>query len=153
MPNSFVPSLENLALRYSFEGHVFHRNETHFTGREKMAADSSRSGSGYGSVAEPCTVILFGASGDLAKRKVIPALYDLAIHDALGPRYALVGFARTPMTDESFRATASEAQKVFPRLAPSIPNSGTDSLPISFTVPVTITIRKLTPSSPSASQK
>ena len=74
-----------------------------------MAADTNRSGSGYGGVTEPCTVILFGASGDLAKRKVIPALYDLAIHNALGPRYALVGFARTAMTDEGFRTTAGDA--------------------------------------------
>jgi glucose-6-phosphate 1-dehydrogenase len=86
-----------------------------------MAADSSRSGSGYGGVAEPCTVILFGASGDLAKRKVIPALYDLAIHDALGPRYALVGFARTPMTDESFRATAGDAAKSISEVGPIDP--------------------------------
>src|SRR6266446_3641430 len=75
-----------------------------------MAADTNRSSSGYGGVTEPCTVILFGASGDLAKRKVIPALYDLAIHNALGPRYALVGFARTAMTDESFRVTCSGAE-------------------------------------------
>lgn len=86
-----------------------------------MAADTSRSGSGYGSVAEPCTVVLFGASGDLAKRKVIPALYDLAIHDALGPRYALVGFARTPMTDESFRTTAGEAAKSISEVGPIDP--------------------------------
>ena len=86
-----------------------------------MAADTSRSGSGYGGVAEPCTVILFGASGDLAKRKVIPALYDLAIHDALGPRYALVGFARTPMTDESFRTTAGEAAKSISEVGPIDP--------------------------------
>jgi glucose-6-phosphate 1-dehydrogenase len=86
-----------------------------------MAADTSRSGSGYGSVAEPCTVILFGASGDLAKRKVIPALYDLAIHDALGPRYALVGFARTPMTDDSFRTTAGEAAKSISEVGPIDP--------------------------------
>jgi glucose-6-phosphate 1-dehydrogenase len=86
-----------------------------------MAVDTSRSGSGYGTVAEPCTVILFGASGDLAKRKVIPALYDLAIHDALGPRYALVGFARTPMTDESFRTTAGEAAKSISEVGPIDP--------------------------------
>src|ERR1700730_7182193 len=86
-----------------------------------MAANTSRSGSGYGDVAEPCTVILFGASGDLAKRKVIPALYDLAIHDALGPRYALVGFARTPMTDDSFRTTAGEAAKSISEVGPIDP--------------------------------
>jgi glucose-6-phosphate 1-dehydrogenase len=86
-----------------------------------MAADTSRSGSGYGDVAEPCTVILFGASGDLAKRKVIPALYDLAIHEALGPRYALVGFARTPMTDESFRTTVGDAAKSISEVGPIDP--------------------------------
>ena len=41
-----------------------------------MAGETNRSGSVYGGVAEPCAVILFGASGDLAKRKVIPAMYE-----------------------------------------------------------------------------
>src|SRR5258708_3018034 len=86
-----------------------------------MAADLDRSSSGYGGVTEPCTIVLFGASGDLAKRKVIPALYDLAIHNALGPRYALVGFARTPMTDESFRAAAGEAAKSISEVGPIDP--------------------------------
>jgi glucose-6-phosphate 1-dehydrogenase len=86
-----------------------------------MVADTVRSGSLYGGVVDPCTVVLFGASGDLAKRKVIPALYDLAIHDALGPRYALVGFARTPMTDDSFRASASEAAKSISEVGPIDP--------------------------------
>src|SRR6267142_1283282 len=86
-----------------------------------MAADTNRSGSGYGGVTEPCTIVLLGASGDLAKRKVIPALYDLAIHDALGPRYALVGFARTAMTDENFRTTAGEAAKNISEVGPIDP--------------------------------
>jgi glucose-6-phosphate 1-dehydrogenase len=68
--------------------------------------------------AEPCTVILFGASGDLAKRKVVPAMYDLANHHALGPKYAIVGFARTPMTDESFRAALGEAAKTMSEVGP-----------------------------------
>jgi glucose-6-phosphate 1-dehydrogenase len=86
-----------------------------------MAADTGRSGSGYAGVSEPCTVVLFGASGDLAKRKVIPAMYDLAIHDSLGPRYAIVGFARTPMTDESFRTMAGEAAKTISEVGPIDP--------------------------------
>src|SRR5438094_5549390 len=85
-----VASLENLALRYSFERCISYLNSAQFAEGETMAGDSGRSGSVYGSVAEPCTVVLFGASGDLAKRKVIPAMYDLAIHDGLGPRYAIV---------------------------------------------------------------
>src|ERR1700730_15462716 len=91
-----------------------------------MAADTSRSSSGYGGVTEPCTAILFGAAGDLAKRKVIPALYDLAIHNALGPRYALIGFARTPMTDESFRTTAGDAAKSISEVRPIHPKQWDD---------------------------
>ena len=78
-------------------------------------------GSVYGGVAEPCTVVLFGASGDLAKRKVIPAMYDLATHNALGPRYAIVGFARTAMTEESFRASLFEAAKTISEVGPIDP--------------------------------
>jgi len=86
-----------------------------------MAGDSGRSGSVYGSVAEPCTVVLFGASGDLAKRKVIPAMYDLAIHDGLGPRYAIVGFARTRMSEDAFRSTLGEAAKSISEVGPIDP--------------------------------
>ena len=75
----------------------------------------------YGGATEPCAIILFGASGDLAKRKVIPALFDLAAHDSLGERYSIVGFARTPMTDESFRNTAGEAAKTISEGGPVDP--------------------------------
>ena len=86
-----------------------------------MPADSGRSGSGYGGVVEPCTVVLFGASGDLAKRKVIPAMFDLATHNALGPRYAIVGFARTAMTDDSFRTVAGDSAKTISEVGPVDP--------------------------------
>jgi glucose-6-phosphate 1-dehydrogenase len=86
-----------------------------------MPEEEKRSGPVYGTTAEPCSVILFGASGDLAKRKVIPAMYDLAQHDSLGERYAIVGFARTPMTDESFRATIGEAAKTISEVGPIDP--------------------------------
>jgi glucose-6-phosphate 1-dehydrogenase len=76
----------------------------------------------YGTgTAEPTTVVLFGASGDLAKRKVIPALFDLAQHNSLGPRYAIVGFSRTPMTDDSFRTTIGEAAKTISEVGPIDP--------------------------------
>src|SRR5438094_8607569 len=88
---------------------------------ETMAGDTGRSGSVYGGASEPCAIVLFGASGDLAKRKVIPALFDLAAHDSLGSRYSIVGFARTPMTDESFRTTAGEAAKTISEGAPVDP--------------------------------
>ena len=86
-----------------------------------MPAESTRSGVSYGGATEPCTVILFGASGDLAKRKVIPAMYDLAVHDSLGERYAIMGFARTAMSDDSFRATVGEAAKGISEVGPIDP--------------------------------
>src|SRR5882724_3861618 len=91
-----------------------------------MAAESNRSGSAYVGVTEPCTVVLFGASGDLAKRKVIPAMYDLAVHNSLGPRYAIVGFARSPMTDDSFRQTAGDAAKSISEVGPIDPQKWSD---------------------------
>jgi glucose-6-phosphate 1-dehydrogenase len=86
-----------------------------------MAEEEKRSSSIYGTTADPCTVILFGASGDLAKRKVIPAMYDLAQHNSLGERYSIIGFARTPMTDESFRTTIGEAAKTISEVGPIDP--------------------------------
>ncbi len=59
--------------------------------------------------ADPCAIVIFGASGDLAKRKLLPALYDLAAHSCLAPRFCVVGFARTEMDDAGFRKTAEEA--------------------------------------------
>jgi glucose-6-phosphate 1-dehydrogenase len=83
-----------------------------------MPEAETRSSSIYGTTAEPCSVILFGASGDLARRKVIPAMYDLAQYNSLGERYSIIGFARTPMTDESFRTTIGEAAKTISEVGP-----------------------------------
>src|SRR5260370_7486497 len=91
-----------------------------------MPEEEKRSSSIYGTSAEPCSVILCGASGDLAKRKVIPAMYDLAQHNSLGERYAIIGFARTPITDESFRATIGEPAKTISELVPIHPPKSND---------------------------
>src|SRR6185312_7741793 len=53
--------------------------------------------------ADPCTFIVFGASGDLTHRKLIPALFRLSKQRALHPRTAIVGFARRDFTSEAFR--------------------------------------------------
>ncbi|MSR62312.1 MAG: glucose-6-phosphate dehydrogenase [Planctomycetes bacterium] len=52
----------------------------------------------------PCAMVIFGASGDLTKRKLIPALYNLSRHRLLPAEFAVVGFARRAGTTESFRA-------------------------------------------------
>jgi glucose-6-phosphate 1-dehydrogenase len=70
--------------------------ETHAT---VAVADSARADAYFCEIPQdPCAVVMFGASGDLAKRKLLPALYDLAIHACLAPRFRLLGFARSPMS-------------------------------------------------------
>ena len=59
--------------------------------------------------AEPCTIVILGAKGDLAKRKLMPAIYQLA-HDKLLPENCdVLGMGRDPMTDDAFRALMDEA--------------------------------------------
>ncbi len=53
--------------------------------------------------APPCTLVIFGASGDLTERKLLPALERLATLERLPRRFALVGVARSAMSDEAFR--------------------------------------------------
>jgi glucose-6-phosphate 1-dehydrogenase len=56
--------------------------------------------------APPATVVIFGASGDLTRRKLVPALLSLARHGRLTERFAVVGVARTPMDDQQFVTSA-----------------------------------------------
>src|SRR5246500_2834978 len=91
-----------------------------------MAAESISTNPSYGGVCDPCAIVLFGASGDLAKRKVIPAMFDLAAHNSLGSRYAITGFARTHMDDESFRSVTGEAAKTMSDIGPVDPAKWSD---------------------------
>jgi glucose-6-phosphate 1-dehydrogenase len=59
--------------------------------------------------AEPCAVVIFGASGDLTKRKLVPALYRLAQQHLIPAEFAIVGTARIEMSDEEFRGKMREA--------------------------------------------
>ena len=64
---------------------------------------------------EPFTLVIFGASGDLAHRKLLPAVFGLWQDGALGPRFSLLGYARRPMTDDEFRRGVREATAKFTR--------------------------------------
>jgi glucose-6-phosphate 1-dehydrogenase len=63
--------------------------------------------------AEPCAVVIFGASGDLAKRKLIPALYRLVQERLLPAEFAIVGMGRTPMSDDEFRGKMKASVQEF----------------------------------------
>ena len=64
---------------------------------------------------EPCSIVIFGATGDLTHRKLIPALYNLWLDGALPHSLNVVGFARRDKTDEVFRAELAEAARKFSR--------------------------------------
>ena len=57
----------------------------------------------------PCTMVIFGASGDLTVRKLIPGLYELYGRGLLPDRFAVLGAGRTAMSDEQFRAAMAGA--------------------------------------------
>jgi glucose-6-phosphate 1-dehydrogenase len=64
---------------------------------------------------DPCILTIFGASGDLTKKKLLPALYALAFRRLLPDRFAVVGVARTPESDDEFRERMKEAVQAHAR--------------------------------------
>ena len=57
---------------------------------------------------EPATLVIFGGSGDLAKRRLIPALYNLLLDGLMPSNYVVLGLGRKPMSDEEFRTTVRD---------------------------------------------
>src|SRR5438105_2445368 len=52
---------------------------------------------------DPCVMVIFGATGDLTKRKLLPTLYNLAKKNLVAKDFALIGFAIEPLNDDQFR--------------------------------------------------
>ncbi|HEY3863698.1 MAG TPA: glucose-6-phosphate dehydrogenase [Verrucomicrobiae bacterium] len=67
---------------------------------------------------EPCSIVIFGASGDLTARKLIPALYHLCKDKLMPPSFRIIGFARREKTDDAWRAELREAMEKFSRSKP-----------------------------------
>ena len=64
--------------------------------------------SGRSLTPEPCTLVIFGGSGDLARRKLVPALYNLFLDGTLPSNFAVLGIGRKSLSDEDFRAGTRE---------------------------------------------
>ena len=62
-------------------------------------------------IAGPCGMVLFGVTGDLARKKLMPAIYDLANRGLLPPGFSLVGFARRDWADQDFGKIVYDAVK------------------------------------------
>ena len=68
---------------------------------------------------QPCVLLVFGASGDLTKRLLVPALYNLACDGLLSDKFALLGTAMDPLTSGSFRERMSAGHPEVPHAARS----------------------------------
>jgi len=64
---------------------------------------------------DPCTIVIFGASGDLTRRKLFPALYSLALRRLLPEKFGVVGVARSEQSDDEFRERMKHAVQEFGR--------------------------------------
>src|SRR3954468_25054998 len=67
---------------------------------------------------QACSIVIFGASGDLTARKLIPALYHLFKERLMPPAFRVIGFARREKTDDSWRKELREALDQFSRTKP-----------------------------------
>src|ERR1700736_5531774 len=82
---------------------------------DQSQANPLREGLSTRAVPQPCSVIIFGATGDLTHRKLLPALYNLAADGELPPAVAVIGFARREKSDDDFRREMEEAVRKFSR--------------------------------------
>src|SRR6202165_5419615 len=70
---------------------------------------------------EPCVMVIFGATGDLTHRKLLPALYNLALEHPLPAGFSVVAFARRPYSTEEYRQQALESINQYSRQKPVNP--------------------------------
>src|SRR5256714_11350226 len=83
------------------------------TSSETQQANPLREGLATRMVPQACSVVIFGATGDLTMRKLIPALYNIAADGELPPAVAVIGFARRKKTDAELRKEQEESTKKF----------------------------------------
>src|SRR4030095_13029700 len=82
---------------------------------EQSETNPLREGLSARAVQQPCSIVIFGATGDLTHRKLLPALYNLAADGELPPAVTVIGFARRPKSDDDFRKEMEDAVKKFSR--------------------------------------
>jgi glucose-6-phosphate 1-dehydrogenase len=91
------------------------RTKTNESAGSQLATNPLREGIAARQMPEPCTLVIFGATGDLTHRKLIPALYNIAADGDLPAGLTVIGFARREKTDEQFRSELETAARKFSR--------------------------------------
>src|SRR5687768_10859336 len=84
-----------------------------------LAENPLREGLRMRRTSDPCTIVIFGVTGDLAHRKLLPALFNLLVTRSLPVGFTIVGFARRAMSDDQFREAVKESIEKFSRNKPS----------------------------------
>jgi glucose-6-phosphate 1-dehydrogenase len=85
-------------------------NQTQVLTEEELPQENPlRAGMRLERVADPCVVVIFGATGDLTKRKLLPALYRLSQQRLIPAEFAILGTSRQAMTDDDFRVAMKQA--------------------------------------------
>src|ERR671937_2094932 len=82
---------------------------------EQKQVNPLREGLSMRAAPQPCAIVIFGATGDLTHRKLIPALYNLAADGELPPATMVVGFARRKKSDDEFRNELEQTTREFSR--------------------------------------
>jgi len=85
------------------------------TTAKRPAPNPLRAGLRVGGASEPTVFVIYGASGDLSQRKLLPAIYNLAVRGLLPNRFAVIGYARSEMDNDAFREFARTAVEKFSR--------------------------------------
>ena len=111
------------------------------------ATDSGVAIGAPGSPAGPCAIALFGAGGDLTKRKLIPSIYNLARGKLLPEQFAIVGVSIEPFSTEEFRKQHDRRHQAIRRRRRRSCLRGTGSSSASITSPAISRIRSSTPNS------
>ncbi|TAM56978.1 MAG: glucose-6-phosphate dehydrogenase (NADP(+)), partial [Chloroflexota bacterium] len=83
---------------------------------QRAVSNPLRAGLRLEKVPEPCTTVIFGGTGDLSHRKILPAFYNLRRAGLLPPESSVVAFARRPYTDTAYRAELGGAVEEFSRV-------------------------------------
>ncbi len=82
-------------------------------GSEQSQSNPLREGIVARTMPDSCTIVIFGATGDLTHRKLIPAIYNIAADGEMPPDVAVIGFARRPKSDDDFRKEMEEATRKY----------------------------------------
>ena len=77
------------------------------------SANPLRAGLQSDRISDACTIVFFGASGDLFKRMLLPAMYSLRVKGVMPSDFAIMGFSMTEYTDEQFRDYCKEQLDLF----------------------------------------